>query len=52
MAVRNNDVDAMPVVNYFIENVCKLREVHAAQGCDDDVARIMNDLCVMKVHKC
>lgn len=36
MAVRNNDVDVVPVVNYFEESVCKLREVYSAQGCGEN----------------
>lgn len=51
MAVRNADVDARSVCSYFVENICRLREVFVKQGCDDDLLSVMHELTVMKVHK-
>lgn len=51
MAVRNADVDARSVCSYFVENVCKMREVFIQLGCDDELLSVMNELVVMKVHK-
>lgn len=50
MAVRHCDLDARSVCAYFVEHVCKLREVLKQQDCADDVLSLMDQLAVMKVH--
>lgn len=51
MDVRNADVNAKSVGNYFVEHVCKLREVFCNLEYEDEIISVMNELAVLKVHK-
>lgn len=50
MDVRNADVNARSVCCYFVESICKLREVFHRAGYDEEILSLMDELAVMKVH--